>query len=258
MLSYGDIVNNRNSLLSQTIEQLSRVRDSQHFPYLRNVKLSLVTAVEAFRIGYPRFAALIGAHPALHICRRFSTVRARLMLQQQDQIAVLEKELQEVDSEETRELFLNNLRRDGNAKRKEILGKLHIALAEYGTPERNTFLGLSKSFQRRQHHYEYAHEEIDTMVERNVRMLSLGPASQRNISSLRNWVDGNNCLVRSEKAFLWQDSDLLSISTHQDGAMTRLEPLIENFLMLFDRGPGTVRDLLKPSPKGIPFIRTIT
>lgn len=91
-----------------------------------------MTTVEDYRPGYPQFAALIGSHTSFHVCRRFLRVRARLLLLKQDELSVLESQLDQIDREETRELFLGNRRRDTNPERKEILTKLETALVGYG------------------------------------------------------------------------------------------------------------------------------
>lgn len=92
----------------------------------------LVTPVENYRLGYPQFAALLGSHTSFHIWRRFLRIRARLLLLKQDEICFLESQLDRIDQDETRELFLGNSRRDRNTKREEILMKLDVALSSYG------------------------------------------------------------------------------------------------------------------------------
>ena len=56
----------------------------------------------------------------------------RLLLLKQDEISELEKQLDNVDEEEPKELFLGNRRRDCNIQRKQIVGRLESCLAEYG------------------------------------------------------------------------------------------------------------------------------
>ncbi len=87
---------------------------------------------ENHRAGYPRFAALLGAHPSFNISRRFSTARARLMMVKQDRLSILEAQLEQVDSVEENDLFLGNMRRDVNPTRKQILADMDAALADYG------------------------------------------------------------------------------------------------------------------------------
>ena len=88
--------------------------------------------VEDFRPGYPRFSALLGANAPFNVCRRFATLRARLLLMKQDKLSLLEQELDQVDKDETRQLFLGSCRRDQNSRRKQVMQELDGALADYG------------------------------------------------------------------------------------------------------------------------------
>ena len=56
----------------------------------------------------------------------------RLLLEKQDRVVELEEKLQKIDDAETRSLFLGNRRRDTNLERKQVLGDLDVALADYG------------------------------------------------------------------------------------------------------------------------------
>ena len=88
--------------------------------------------VEDYPNGYPRFSALSAACPSFQICRRFRTVRSRLLLLKQDEVAELELKLDEIDRTEPRPIFLGSRRRDANAERKQVLARLDAALADYG------------------------------------------------------------------------------------------------------------------------------
>ena len=66
------------------------------------------------------------------MCRRFSAMRARLLLIKQDHLSILEAQLQEVDRQEPRRLFLGNLRRDNNLERKRLMGEFETVLKDYG------------------------------------------------------------------------------------------------------------------------------
>ncbi|KAJ0130257.1 hypothetical protein HZ326_16466 [Fusarium oxysporum f. sp. albedinis] len=70
---------------------------------------------EALPPGYPRFAALLASHRSFLLCRRFSTLRTRLLLLKQDRLAILEKQL----------------RRDANRERHAVISKIDGALADY-------------------------------------------------------------------------------------------------------------------------------
>lgn len=98
----------------------------------QGVKVLIHNAVEEFRPGYPRYTALLSAHPSFHNFRRFTRTRLRLLLLKQDEIAVLEESLDKIDSAEECELFLGCRRRDANPARQEILRQLKLSLAEYG------------------------------------------------------------------------------------------------------------------------------
>jgi len=98
----------------------------------------LTAAVEDYRPGYPQFAALIASHISFNVYRRFLRIRARLLLLKQDELSMLEKQLDQIDNEETRDLFLGNQRRDRNQDRRHVLEKVDVALSDYGKapPER--------------------------------------------------------------------------------------------------------------------------
>lgn len=104
--------------------------------YIRSHKqqplLTSIIPVEDYSSGYPRFSALIGTHASFYVCRRFSTLRARLLLQKQDRIAELEHQLQHIDEEELQPLFLGSLRRDRNQDRERVLADIDVALQDYG------------------------------------------------------------------------------------------------------------------------------
>jgi hypothetical protein len=88
--------------------------------------------VEDHVSGYPRFSALIGSHPDFSIFRRFSNIRARLLLFKQDKLVVLEDKLVRLDAEEKCALFLGNIRRDRNEERLQLMEQIDSALKDYG------------------------------------------------------------------------------------------------------------------------------
>ena len=89
--------------------------------------------IEDFRQGYPRFCALIDAHPALNVFRRFSKLRVRVILRKQDTLSVLEQQLETLDRQETTSLFLASNRLDGNTERQTVLDDIETALQDYGS-----------------------------------------------------------------------------------------------------------------------------
>lgn len=89
--------------------------------------------VEDYRPGYPRFTALIATHDLYFISRRFSKLRARLLLLKQDRLVVLERQLEEADQAEGCPLFLARRRSDVNPTREALLAEIESRLADYGT-----------------------------------------------------------------------------------------------------------------------------
>lgn len=154
-------------------------------------------SVENHPSGYPRFSALIGAHPAFNLSRKFTVARARLLLLKQDRVSVLEEKLQILDREEPRLIFLGSLRRDANTERQSLLSELDSALADY-----------------------------DALVERNARILQLPAATTRDRSSLINWVEGTGSICRQEASFLFEKD--LCAPRGPDGSDLRIvESLVE-------------------------------
>jgi hypothetical protein len=103
--------------------------------FVANDNMVLLTlSVEYYPPGYPRFSALVAADDSFHLCRRFSNLRARLLLLKQDRLSVLEKQLEKIDREETAILFLGSSRSDSNEKRNSVLSEIDTVLADYGVP----------------------------------------------------------------------------------------------------------------------------
>ena len=96
------------------------------------VRALMIRKVEDFSHGYPQLSRLYVAHPSFAICRRFLTIRARLLLMKQDELSILEEQLDAIDRNEPRKLFLGNARRDRNKSRKKTLRMMDTLLKDYG------------------------------------------------------------------------------------------------------------------------------
>jgi hypothetical protein len=93
----------------------------------------------------------------------------------------LEEELDQIDRDEPRLLFLGNLRRDKNDERKTVISKIDKELESYGT------LRYQLSPCGRGRIAEIG--SIDALVKRNSDTLCMQPAKQRDITNIRNWVN---------------------------------------------------------------------
>jgi hypothetical protein len=59
-------------------------------------------------------------------------------------------------------------------------------------------------------------------------MLNFGPARERDVESLQNWLDGTGCLAREERAYLTHYRELVSLAPTGDSAIVQLEAWVEN------------------------------
>jgi hypothetical protein len=71
-------------------------------------------------------------HDGFFLCRRFSNLRARVLLQKQDRLSILEKQLEQIDQEETCPLYLGMSRCDNNPARTSCLAEIESCLTDYG------------------------------------------------------------------------------------------------------------------------------
>ena len=201
--------------------------------YLLRQLIQARIPVEDYRPGYPQFAALIASHASFHVCRRFLRLRARLLLLKQDELCLLESQLDRIDQEETRELFLSNRRRDRNAEREKMLTKLDVALCSYGmcpfclpsgAIEYASVVAYSTETQ------SIMSPRVDAMLDRTRRVIAFHSPRKRDITNLRNWVENTSSLARDETAYLLQPDDLMAIPSPQDDALSRLSPLLEGLI----------------------------
>ncbi|KAI1264650.1 hypothetical protein F5Y18DRAFT_76077 [Xylariaceae sp. FL1019] len=158
--------------------------------------------VEDFPPGYPRLASLVGSHPSFHVFRRFSAVRARMLLYQQDKISQLEEELEAVDQTEQKALFHGARRRDMNPERRALISQLKLAMADY-----------------------------DDLLIRTREALSAKPARPRDVNNLHEWIKATGCLSREEFKYL-QKQDLMAVVPFEpDGLLESLSGWVEDLII---------------------------
>lgn len=66
-------------------------------------------------------------------------------------------------------------------------------------------------------------------------MLSSSQARERDVQSLRNWLDGNGCLAREETEYLSHRGDLVSLAAPGDNAVVQLEAWVEDKVIKYHR-----------------------
>lgn len=190
------------------------------------LKLHEVEQVEDAPAGYPRFAKLMGSHTTFLICRRFSDLRARLLLLKQDRISSLEEQLDRIDREETHPLFLGNSRRDRNEERKTVLADIDLALADYGRE------GLCR--------FEICSDICLLCSDRFLlgmrNVLDYRQARERDIASLEHWVEGTGSIARAETAFLRRHRDLVGIASSYGDLLSFLQTGLLQLVIPLSRG----------------------
>jgi hypothetical protein len=101
--------------------------------------------VEECPEGYPRLAALLDSDENFMLYRRFGFLQARILLNKQDQLRELEKDLDRLDKLDSKKdpSVLKSREKDDavNSRRKKILSEAEDKFKEYG-------LSLSISYQR--------------------------------------------------------------------------------------------------------------
>jgi hypothetical protein len=101
----------------------------------------LTAIVEATPNGFPRLAAFQSSEANFSLYRSFGYLHSRVLLDLQDEITSLEKELDEIDLDDaedpdrlrSREIDMERAEREGNARnRRVILREIKTKLMEYG------------------------------------------------------------------------------------------------------------------------------
>ncbi|KAK4870150.1 hypothetical protein LT330_005204 [Penicillium expansum] len=159
--------------------------------------------IEDYPQGRPRFAALIASQDSFKFCRRFPYLRTRLLLEKQDRLSLLEKRLDDIDREETRNLNLSSSRLDRNQKRQDTMKEIDEAMADYA----DLILFIPDSF-----------------IQRSSQILQAPPPESSHVQNLRNWIEGNRQLARHETEYVTEVNmmrELASLAPPADGALNQ-------------------------------------
>ena len=75
--------------------------------------------------------------------------------------------------------------------------------------------------------------DTDALFEHSHHAFSLQQAAPRNVNSLKNWTAGTGDIGRQETAYLNKREDLVTLVSCEDGAMERVEWILEDILAWF-------------------------
>lgn len=88
------------------------------------------------KLGYPRLAAFLDSDENFMVFRRFGYLQARLLLEKQDELRLLEEELDGLDArmhaKRPADLITRDLRAATRAPRKDLIEKIENTFCEYG------------------------------------------------------------------------------------------------------------------------------
>jgi len=149
----------------------------------------------------------------------------------QDEIVRLEEQLDRIDREERHDLFLGCQRKDTNEERRRVVQELSASLPEYGTGCIQQYTVLFS-----------ADTILDGLLKECQEALQYPHATKRDISSLKNWLDGTGCIALRETTYLDQD-DLFHLVPHPDEAIVKIESIIEDCFIKISSIFGWVRQL---------------
>ncbi|KAF4545619.1 uncharacterized protein LTHEOB_4878 [Lasiodiplodia theobromae] len=166
-----------------------------------------VKPIIAYADGYPQYAAFIDTDDNFRIYRRYGTLRNRVLLQRQLELALLEKKLDELDE------------RDNNEPRKYRLASIQYD-KEQGNSER---VGLIEEIDRKL-------EQYDALLARERESLAMERPTKRNHLNLIHWVWNKRAIAKSEIELLNRIDDFVVLSRDQDSPFhTFLEDLLQRF-----------------------------
>lgn len=160
--------------------------------------------IDQYAKGYPRLAAFHNSDPDFRVFRRFGTLRNRLILRKQYELVVLEKELFDLDSADskTNAYKIQSMRRDKSdqpSKRDELLDTIESKLREY-----------------------------DGLLELERNSMSLKKPRARAYRSIINYYWNERPVVKSETDFLNLADDFVILSGDKD---TAFHSALERFIV---------------------------
>lgn len=174
-----------------------------------------IRQLESCPLGYPRLAAFNASEQNFMLYRGFSYVHARLLLDLQTRISILERELDDFDNEDDTEdqrLRLQCWEEDIEAAREMV--------SETGTRQRT-----------RRDVLEELHEQVskyDELLIKARELVSFQRPTDRDYRSVRTWLHNLRPIVEQEEGYIELREDIVSLRHGREWA--GFDGMIESLL----------------------------
>ncbi|KAI9846331.1 MAG: hypothetical protein M1837_004184 [Sclerophora amabilis] len=193
-----DIASNSTSLSSLT-------EDTEAQRSGREEDLEEGRSVEHHPNGYPRVAAFVDSDENFLIYRRFGLLRNRVLLHAQDELADLERKLNQMDKTDERQepAILKSRQRDENqalSRRALLLEKIDRKLKEY-----------------------------DDLMIRSEKTYAMKRPSKRNVNSYYHTINNFGALMYADSEFVHHTQDLIHLAPSQEDSW--LNGVVEDFFI---------------------------
>ncbi|KAF2476127.1 uncharacterized protein BDR25DRAFT_300915 [Lindgomyces ingoldianus] len=154
-------------------------------------------SVESYPLGYPSWAAVQNSDPTFRVYKRFGTLRNRVILYRQLELARLEEKLNELDKDDHQKHNhrIRSLRKDTEdkeSKRMELIDQIDTKLKHY-----------------------------DDLLERELRSGLMQKPTKRNYRTLVNYLWNYAPIVRSEMNFLRHRDDFVLLTGQSESPLER-------------------------------------
>ncbi|KAF8853600.1 hypothetical protein BDZ45DRAFT_69975 [Acephala macrosclerotiorum] len=173
---------------------------------------TIIRKLERCEEGYPYLATFLDSDENFMIYRRFGFIHARLLLQKQDELRIMEEELDRMDR---RDKFQNTKAlqcRMEDVERQDQIGETRQALL---ARMENTIL------------------RYDELLLKAQQLAAANRPPERDYNSVANFVRHKKPLMQGDDDFIYNKEDLITLRPGRESAW--LDAMVEKLLKLFPR-----------------------
>lgn len=176
--------------------------------------------MDEFEWGYPNLATFQSSDEVFGLYRRFGYLQSRLLLEKQDVLRVLEKELNDYDEEDRAQSDTRKSDIQPNP-REELLGKIEHAFNSYGKMCSSGPIQIKVAL---------ADNVPAALLTSSQQLMASNRPSASEYRNVCRYISQNKPLVRQELEYIWHKEDLVTLRPGRDHAW--LDRSIEHFLRL--------------------------